>query len=77
MTMARVGEPESRIAAVNPEAIDSTDTSTMTTPAIPTMATPDEPRRCGIVRKLRAVTASIWLITIVLSGRPEGRPHNS
>ena len=59
MTSARVGEPDSRIAAVNPAAIDSTDTSTTTTPAMPTMATPDEPSRCGMVRRLSAVTAMV------------------
>ena len=47
ITSARVGEPEPRIAAVKPAAIDSTETSTTTTPAMPTMATPDEPSRCG------------------------------
>ena len=47
------------MAAVNPEAIDSTETSTITTPAMPMMATPDEPRRCGMVRRLSAVTAMV------------------
>ena len=42
ITSARDGEPEPRMAAVKPAAIDSTDTSTTTTPAMPTMATPDE-----------------------------------
>ena len=45
ITSARDGEPDSPIAAVKPAAIDSTDTSTTTTPAMPMMATPDEPRR--------------------------------
>ena len=59
MTMARVGDPDPRIAAVNPDAIESTDTNTTTTPAMPTMATPDEPSRCGMVRRLSAVTAMV------------------
>ncbi|MEZ5283541.1 MAG: hypothetical protein R2712_01785 [Vicinamibacterales bacterium] len=59
MTSARAGLPDSPIAAVKPAAIDSTDTSTTTTPAMPTMATPDEARRCGIVRRLSAVTARV------------------
>jgi hypothetical protein len=45
ITMARDGEPEPRIAAVKPDAIDSTETNTTTTPAMPTMATPDDPSR--------------------------------
>ena len=59
ITSTRAGEPASCIAALNPAAIDSTDTSTTTTPAMPMMATPDEPRRCGMVRRLRAVTANV------------------
>ena len=52
ITSARTGEPDSSIAAAKPCAIDSTDTSTITTPAMPTIATPDEPSRCGMVRRL-------------------------
>ena len=59
ITSARSGEPEPCIAAVKPAAIDNTDTNTTTTPAMPMMATPDELRRCGIVRMFRASTASV------------------
>ncbi len=59
MTSARLGDPDPRMAAENPAAIDSTDTKTMTTPAMPTMATIDEPRRAGMVLKLSAMTASV------------------
>ena len=59
ITSARSGEPDPCIAAVKPAAIDSTDTNTTTTPAMPTMATPDELRRCGIVRMFSASTASV------------------
>jgi hypothetical protein len=59
MTSARDGDPEPRIAAVNPAAIDSTETNTTTTPAIPTIATPVDPRRRGMVRRLSDVTAMV------------------
>ncbi len=59
ITSARVGEPEFCIAAVKPAAIESTDTSTTTTPAMPMMATPDELRRWGMVRRLSAVMAMV------------------
>ena len=59
MTSARLGEPERCIAAVKPAAIDSTDTKTTTTPAMPTIATSDEPSRGGMVRRLSAMTASV------------------
>ncbi len=45
------------IAARKPSAIDSTAENTMTTPAMPTIATTEEPRRCGIDRRLTLVTA--------------------
>ena len=54
------GEPGVAHRGRKPSAIDSTDTNTTTTPAMPTMATADEPSRCGIVRRLSAVTASVW-----------------
>ena len=43
-----------------PSAIDSTAVKTMTTPAMPMIATIDEPRRCGIERRVTPVTAMIW-----------------
>src|SRR5262245_14063083 len=62
ITSARLSEPDSSIAAAKPCAIDNTETSTITTPAMPTMATPEEPSRCGMVRRLSNVTAMVWLI---------------
>src|SRR5262245_43601340 len=59
MTMARPGEPALAIAVNRPSAIDSTATKTTTTPAMPTIATAEEPARCGSVRRLRRVTAPI------------------
>ena len=59
ITSARLGDPASDIAAVKPEAIDSTDTSTTTTPAMPMIATPEEPSRCGMVRRFSSVTATV------------------
>src|SRR5690606_3722594 len=61
ITMARSGDPASCIDALNPSAIDSTATRTTTTPAMPMMATMDDPSRCGMVRRLSTVTATICL----------------
>src|SRR5678816_2099510 len=58
---ARSGEPDPVIAAANPAAIESTETKTMTTPAMPIMATADEPSREGIVRRLTDMTAIVCL----------------
>ncbi len=57
-TSARRGDPASSSAAPNPAAIDSTETNTTTTPAMPTIATADELNRCGMVRTLNARTAA-------------------
>ena len=57
-TIARLGDPVPCTAALNPSLIDSTDTSTTTTPAMPMTATTDELNRCGIVRMLTSVTAT-------------------
>src|SRR5262245_44207809 len=61
MIIARFGEPEPLIAAANPAEIERTDTKTITTPAIPIIATVDEPRRAGIVRRLTINTAIVCL----------------
>jgi hypothetical protein len=61
MTSARPGEPDPCMAAEKPAAIDSTDTKTTTTPAIPMMATADELSLAGIVRRLSAITAAVCL----------------
>ena len=55
-------DPDPFMAAEKPAEIDSTDTNTMTTPAIPMMATVEEPSRAGIVRKLRNSTATVCRI---------------
>src|SRR5688572_22026861 len=71
ITSARPGEPEPCIAAAKPAAIDSTETNTTTTPAIPIMATADELRRAGMVRKFSAMMAAVWAIHFT-SGSPQG-----
>jgi hypothetical protein len=52
-------EPEPINAALNPAEMESTDTKTMTTPAMPMMATTEDPRREGIVRRLTDMTAIV------------------
>src|SRR6478735_3690306 len=69
-TSARESDPVCSIAAEKPCAIDNTDTSTITTPAMPTMATPEEPSRCGMVLKFNIVTANVWEIKFT-SGPPQ------
>ena len=61
MMRARSGWPAFFIAARKPSAIDSTATNTMTTPAMPTTATADEPRRWRMVRMLSQATEKIWV----------------
>src|ERR1035441_7162159 len=46
-TIAPSGEPETVMACLNPAAMESTPTSTPTTPAMPTIVAAAEPRRCG------------------------------
>src|SRR5262245_58536987 len=60
-TRARPVEPEPPIAAEKPAEIDSTDTNTTTTPAIPIIATAEEPSLLGIVSILSSVTATVCL----------------
>src|SRR5262245_6310075 len=60
-TRARPVEPEPPIAAEKPAEIDSTDTNTTTTPAIPIIATAEEPNRLGIVRRLTNMMATVCL----------------
>src|SRR5688572_5657197 len=59
ITSARLGEPDPCMAAENPAAIDSTETNTTTTPAMPTIATAEELRRAGIVLRFSAITAVV------------------
>ncbi len=50
-TMAASGDPEAVIARRNPAAIESTPTSTSTTPAMPMIVAMTEPRRCGTLNR--------------------------
>src|SRR6185295_18305982 len=61
ITRTRFGEPALTMAARKPADTDNTATNTMTTPAMPTIATADELMRRGIVRMLSIVTASVCL----------------
>src|ERR1051326_3653338 len=56
-TIAASGEPEAAMARRKPTAMDSTPTSTATTPATPNTAAATEPRRCGILRTPKVVIA--------------------
>src|SRR5262245_13451984 len=60
-TRVRPFEPEPSIAAENLAEIDSTDTNTTTTPAIPIIATVEEFNLLGIVRRLSSMTATVCL----------------
>src|SRR5262245_51804232 len=60
-TRARPDDPDPAIALENPSDMDSTDTKTTTTPAIPIMATAEEPSRAGIVRRFIIITATVCL----------------
>src|SRR3954471_3310778 len=59
MMMARSAAPAVCIVREKPSAIDSTATKTITTPAIPTTATADDPRRSRMVRMLNQATEKI------------------
>ena len=59
ITMTVCGSPTSLIAFRKPSAIDSTPRNTSTTPAMPMIATTEEPIRCEIDRRLTPVTAKI------------------
>ena len=67
MTITRSGSPAPVIAALNPSAIDSTAVKTMTTPAMPMIATVDEPSRWPIDRRVTPVTAIVWEIQFMVS----------
>src|SRR5207244_2161990 len=53
------GSPTVAMAALKPSAIDSTPRKTTTTPAMPMIATVDDPSRWRIERRLTPVTAMI------------------
>ena len=48
-TMAVSGEPETVMACLKPAAMESTPTSTATTPAMPMTVAATAPRRCGML----------------------------
>ena len=58
-TSAASGEPDAAIVRRKPAAMDSTPTSTVTTPAMPMTAAPTEPRRCGMPSRPNLVTEAI------------------
>jgi hypothetical protein len=68
--MTRPGRPVLASVCWKPSAIASTETSTPTTPAMPTTITSDVPRRCGRLRRLISVIWVIWCSALELIGRP-------
>ena len=58
--MTRSGRPVLASVWRKPSDIASTDTSTPTTPAIPTTTTSEVPSRAGSVRRLSRVISAIW-----------------
>ena len=60
ITMIVRGSPTEAIAALKPSPIDSTPRKTTTTPAMPMMATVDDPSRWRIERRFTLDTAMIW-----------------
>ena len=65
MIRARRCDPVPAIAVRNPAAIDNTETKTTTTPAIPIMATAQDPILAGIVRRLVSITATVCLRKLI------------
>jgi hypothetical protein len=57
--MTRAGRPVLASVCRKPSDMASTDTSTPTTPAMPTTTTSDVPSRLGIVRKFSSVICTI------------------
>ena len=55
-TIAASGEPEAVSVLWKPTPIDSTPTSTATTPAMPNTAAATEPRRCGMLSRPNLLT---------------------
>src|SRR4051812_9077276 len=73
---ARSADPVPIIADENPEEIDSTDTNTITTPAIPMIATMEDPSRDGMVCRFISVTAIVCLSQVITFLRPSQRVGN-
>src|SRR5262245_1066269 len=61
MISARSGNPVPFKADENPTEIDNTETNTITTPAMPIIATMEEPIRAGSVCRLIHITARVCL----------------
>src|SRR5437763_229360 len=82
-TIAESGELEAAIVRLNPAAIESTPTSTPTTPTIPKRAAATEPRRCGKLNRPNLATDIICEIQLnimksVSSQRiSHAQPHRS
>src|SRR5215510_8049537 len=59
--MIRSGRPVLASVCRKPSSSASTETSTPTTPAMPTTTTSDEPTRCETLRRFISVISTIWL----------------
>src|SRR5262249_9779867 len=59
--MIRSGSPVLASVCRKPSTSASTETSTPTTPAMPTTTTSDEPTRCETLRRFITVISTIWL----------------
>src|SRR5271167_2871256 len=71
--MARSARPVLERVWVSPVAMDNTEISTATTPAIPMTMTNEDTARAGRLRRFMAVTAITWLK--VLMGLPLTGPQ--
>ncbi len=58
--MAESGVAEAIITRWKPAAMESTPTSTATTPAMPQTAAATEPSRCGMLSRPNFVTEATW-----------------
>src|SRR5262245_40424097 len=82
-TRARPFDPEPPMAAENPAEMDRTETNTTTTPAIPIIATAEEPSLAGTVRRLSITTANVCLshltpfLLIPSEGVGDAQPHGA
>src|SRR5215471_3160018 len=79
---ARSGNPDPCRADEKPTEIDSTETNTITTPAMPIIATTEEPSRAGSVCRLIHITARVCLSHAMAMLRPpqrvgDAQPHCS
>ena len=63
--MAASGAPETVMACLKPAAMESTPTSTATTPAMPMTVAATAPRRCGMLSSPNFVMEAIWEIQLM------------